>query len=380
MFMTVEKPVERFESPAGIPDRGYVPPIFVTGVFRCGTTLLYLLLNQHPDIALLYESELPVLWPMFHLPWERKTWVDKCEYWNASISRHDLDPARLASPVQSLAEAFELAGREHARQLGKTRWGCKSPSYFDRLEQLLAEFPHARFVVVWRDPEESCRSAMNAAASGSSGMWFARPGTTLRILLAAKTLKKQVDALLAKGAPVHQIHYRDLVTETTNVMRGICEFLRVPFDPAVTILRNADRSAVFKGGHHALARGSSIESSIDRHQALSSQLTRKIERYRALWKAQNGDTWLLSRRFPESGSAKPSLWERATDRLLYVAFQIWDIAPPICFSILPLSAWQTYRRLKYGDAQWLHRQITDKPTTLNGRHDSRHRPTSSGVG
>jgi len=352
-------------------ETGHVPPIFITGNLRCGATLLYLLLNQHPDIALLYESDLPVLWPMFRVPWERTTWVDKWEYWNASISRHELDPARLAFPVESWAEAFELAGRERARQLGKKRWGCKSPSYFDRLEQLLAEFPHARFIVVWRDPEESCRSAINAA-SGEYGMWFARPGTNLRILLASKTLKRQVDALLAKGAPVHEIHYRDLVTETTNVMRGICKFLQVPFDPAVTMLEDADRSAVFKGAHHSLARGSNIVSSTERHHALSPKLTRKIERYRALWKAENGDTWLLSRRFPEGGSAKPSLWERATDRLLYGAFRIWDIAPQICFSILPLSVWQSYRRLKYGDAQWLHRQMTDKQTTLTGRHNARH--------
>jgi Sulfotransferase family len=373
----VEEPLERTQSPASIHEHGHVPPIFITGMRRCGATLLYLLLNQHPDIALLYESDLPVLWPMFRVPWERKTWVDKWEYWNASISRHDMDPARLASPVHSLAEAFELAGREHARRLGKKRWGCKSPSYFDRLEQLVVEFPHARFVVVWRDPEECCRSAMNAAAtSEGSGMWFAKPGTNLQILLAAKALKKQVDALLTRGVPVHQIHYRDLVTETTKVMRGICEFLQVPFDPAVAVLGNADRSAVFKGAHHSLARGSSIVSSTGRHQALPSKLTRKIERYRTLWKAQNGDTWLLSRHFPEGSSAKPSLWERWTDRLLYVAFRIRDIAPKVCFSILPLSVWQTYRRLKYGDAQRFHRLITDKQTTLNDREDARHRPTS----
>lgn len=373
----MEESVERAQSPASSQEQRHVPPIFVTGMRRCGATLLYLLLNQHPDIALLYESDLPVLWPMFRFSGGRKTWVDKWEYWNASISRHNLDPACLVSPVQTLAEAFELAGREHARRLGKKRWGCKSPSYFNRLDQLAAGFPHARFVAVWRDPEECCRSAVNAAAaSGDSAMWFARPGTNLQILLAAKTLKKQVDALLAKGVPVYQIHYRDLVTETTNVMRGLCEFLQVPFDPAVTILGNADRSAVFKGAHHSFARGSSIVSSTDRHQALPPKLTRKIERYRALWKAQSGDTWLLSRRFPEGSSAKPSLWERATDRLLYAAFRIRDTAPGICFSILPLSAWQAYRRFKYGDAQWFHRLITHKQTTLNGRQDSRNRPTS----
>ena len=337
-----------------------MPPIFVTGIWRCGATLLYLLLNQHPDIALLFESDLPLLWPMFHLSWERKRWVEKWEYWNASIGRHDLDPGRLPSSVQSLAEAFEAAGRQYASRQGKKRWGCKSPSYMDRLEQLAAEFPDAQFVVVWRDPEESCRSAINATAGGTSGTWFARPGMNHMLVLASMTLKKQVDRLRAKGASVCEIHYRDLVTETRNTMRGICEFLHVPFDPAVTVLSSADRSAVFKGGHHALARGSTIVSTTHRHAALPRELAGKIERYKTLWKAEYGDAWLLTRYFPESASAKPTLWERATDQALYVGWQTRDIAPRILFSILPLSAWQTYRRLKYGDAQWLRRQLTDK--------------------
>ena len=83
----------------------HVPPIFVVGVWRSGTTLLYSLLNQHSDIRLFYESDLPVLWPMFRFASGRRTWVEKWEYWNAGVSRHDLDPDRLTSPVNSLAEA-----------------------------------------------------------------------------------------------------------------------------------------------------------------------------------------------------------------------------------------------------------------------------------
>jgi hypothetical protein len=340
--------------------KGRVGPIFITGMFRCGATLLYLLLNQHPNIALLYESDLPLLWPIFRLPWERKRWLDKWEYWNASISRHDLDPACLSSSVQSLAEAFEAAGRQYAAQRGKERWGCKSPSYFDRLEDLAKDFPNAQFIIVWRDPEETCRSVIDAAASGSSGMWFARPGTNLKVLLASKTLKKQVDALLSKGVSVCQIHYRDLVSDTTNTMRAICEFLQEPFDPSVTVLKAADRTAVYKGAHHAFARGSAIVSTTNRHAALSPALTGKIERYRSHWKADSGDTWLLTKHFPESTSAKPTVWERALDQLLYAGLLTRDIAPRIVFSILPLPVWQAYRRLRYGDAQWLRRQLTDK--------------------
>ncbi len=352
--------VEHSRKRVGMQEQECVPPIFITGIWRCGATLLYLLLNQHPDIALLYESDLPLLWPMFRLPWERKHWVDKWQYWNASVSRHGLDPALLCSPVRSLAEAFEAAGRQYAAQRGKKRWGCKSPSYLDRLDALAAEFPHAQFVIVWRDPEESCRSAANVTASGGSGMWFARPGTKQKVILASKALKKQVDVLRSKGASVCEIHYRELVSDTKNAMQHVCEFLGAPFDPAVTVLNNADRSAVYKGAHHALARGNKIVSTTNRHAPLPPELAAKIERYRALWKAEAGDTWLLTKHFPESRSAKPTLWERAMDRLLYAGLRARDTAPGILFSILPVSAWQMYRRRRYMDAQWVHRQITDK--------------------
>jgi hypothetical protein len=77
--VSLAEPVQR--TGAGISadnrERGQVPPIFVVGVWRSGTTLLYSLLNQHPDIRLFYESDLPALWPMFRLAGGRKSWVEK---------------------------------------------------------------------------------------------------------------------------------------------------------------------------------------------------------------------------------------------------------------------------------------------------------------
>ncbi len=341
--------------------RGHVPPIFVVGVWRSGTTLLYSLLNQHPDLRLFYESDLPVLWPMFRLPWGRGGWMEKWEYWNAGLSRHDLEPSRLEGPVTSLAEAMERAGREYAAQKGKTRWGCKSPSYYDRMDFLAREFPSARFVVIWRDPEEVCLSVIKAAATA---LWFTRPGMTHKALLASRTLKTQVDRLTSMGAFVHQIHFRDLVENTEPTMRGICEFLQLPFAPAMTVLKQADRTAVFEGGHHKLAMGTQIVAKKERKDALPQELSEKIARYKALWKSQSGNDWLLTARFGATTATKPGLWDRFKDQLLYSLLRTWDIAPRICFSILPLSAWQTYRRLKYKDAEWVHRQITTKDSVF----------------
>lgn len=357
---TLQQNLKETEMPAN--QTAHVPPIFVVGVWRSGTTLLYALLNQHPDIRLMYESDLPVLWPMFRIPWIRKTWVEKWECWNAGLTRHDLDAANLTGPVTSLADAMELAGRTYAAEKGKKFWGCKSPSYYDRLVDLSREFPQARFVIIWRDPEEICDSVIRAA---SSGMWFARRGTARKALLASKILKQQCEKLVARGAFVHQVHYRDLVEDPVNAMRSICQFLQVPFTPAVTILEKADRSAVFTGAHHKLAKGNQIISRKARNEAVPPAFAAKIDRYRALWKSEAGDSWLLSQRFPAAG-IKAGLWERTADRFLFLILRARDVGPRILFSILPMSLWQAYRRIKYKDEESIRRQLTSKPTSLHG--------------
>ena len=40
-------------------------PLFVVGMWRSGTSLLYALLNQHPQIGLMYESDMLTLAPLF---------------------------------------------------------------------------------------------------------------------------------------------------------------------------------------------------------------------------------------------------------------------------------------------------------------------------
>jgi hypothetical protein len=359
--VTLQEPSQVKTTAAGAPQAGHVPPIFVVGVWRSGTTLLYALLNQHPDIRLFYESDLPVLWPIFRLPSGRKTWVQKWEYWNAGVSRHDLDPANLGTKINTLGEAVELAGKAYTGAKGGKIWGCKSPSYYDRLVGLSSEFPDARFIIIWRDPEEICRSVLKAA---SSALYFARPGMTHKALLASKTLKKQVEAIIEMGASVHQIHYRDLVENPTGTMRSICEFLQVPYNPAVTVLKKADRSAVFEGAHHSLARSGEIVARREREETLAPALKEKINRYKALWKAEHGDSWILSRHFTGVSGRKPGMLERVTDQVGYFALRLWDYSPRIAFSILPISAWKFYRRIKYKDAQFVHRHITNKPTTL----------------
>ena len=319
-------------------------PVFVSGVWRSGTSLLYALLNQHPDIGLFYEGDLPVLRPMFHIGYSRKEWLRRWEYWNAAVSRHGLESFRPPASITSLGEAAEAAGREYCRRKGARIWGCKSPSYYDRLVRLSRDFPHARFVVIWRDPEDICRSVIDAAAQS---LFFARPGMVHRAILACEMLRKQTDALVSLGVPVHQIHYKELVRDTAKTMRGICEFLEVPFVPSVTSLEGADRGAVFEGGHHSAVKGTQIVSSRERKTALPREIEKKVRQYKALWKAKAGEKWLLCRYLSDASETTPGNWERLTDGLLFSLLRFKDAVPRIAYSVLPLRLWIWYRSIKY---------------------------------
>lgn len=335
--------------------------VFVTGVWRSGTSLLYALLNRHPDLGLFYEGDLPVLRPMFQVRYSRKSWLRRWEYWNAGASRHGLDRFQPPASVRSLAEASEVAGREYCRKKGARIWGCKSPSYYDRLVQMASDFPQARFVVIWRDPEDICRSIRDAAPYSR---WFAGSGMMVRAILACSMLKKQCDALGSLGVPVHQIHYKELVADTAKTMRGICEFLGITFVPEVTSLEGADRSAVFAGAHHSMVKGAQIVSSRECKQTLPPRIEKKIRRYKALWKAETGEEWLLCRYLDDACGPPPGKWELFTDYLRFSLLRLKDTAPRVAFSVLPMWLWQLYRLVKYRDpafAKYHNRAFIDEP-------------------
>jgi len=220
--------------------------------------------------------------------------------------------------------------------------------------RLAGDFPQARFVVIWRDPDEICQSIINA---GAKSLFFSRPGMILRAILACEMLKKQSDALVARGIPVHQIHYQELVGDTAKTMRGICEFLGIPYVSAITSLAGADRSAVFEGAHHSMVKGRQIVSSRERKGTLPPRIGKKIRQYKALWKAESGEEWLLCRYFGDSSETRLGKWERLRDSLFFSLLRLKDEVPRIAYSVLPLWLWIWYRSVKYA-----HQPFTDKPS------------------
>ena len=322
---------------------GFGGPLFVVGMWRSGTSLLYALLNQHPDIALLYEGDLALLSPLFWSGKAKKDWMERWEFWNSALSRHQVDQARIPRTASGFADAMSAVGREYARRKGAAIWGCKSPNYYDRMARLSREFPGARFIVIWRDPADICRSIVRAAEEPS---WFRKVGLPHRALFGYREMKKECDQLTAAGVPVCEIEYEELTHNPAGVMVEVCAFLGVPFEQRMLSLEGADRSAIYAGEHHKLVKSEKIVVAKERAEILTPALRNKIRRYVSLWQRESQGHW--PRTAPNSATAtgEPGLIERFFDRSWYGTLRAVDFAVSVAFSFAPVGLLKKYRDMK----------------------------------
>lgn len=330
---------ESAEKSSQVPSEG---PLFVVGLPRSGTSLLYALLNQHPQIALLYEGDLPALWPLFLTRRSMSQWQERWNFWNGSVERHQIDTRRIPSDVSDIRTATEIAYRQYAERKNASIWGCKSPNQYDSLVRLAALFPDARFVIIRRDPADVCRSIIRASKDSAR---FKQRGLTHRVLLGSYRLGIERDRLVQRGVPVHVLQYQDLTRTPADELAKICTFLGIPFHPGMTSLQNADRSAIMEGTHNSLVRGERIVASRQQSEVLPVRLRRKIERYKNLWRQGHVDLAI----FPPSAEqnlGKPSRLERACDELLYRLLRSWDSFVVFVYCFGPTRLLSAYRSWK----------------------------------
>ncbi len=314
-------------------------PLFVIGMWRSGTSLLYRLINQHPQIALMYEGDLAVLHPLFRWYNRKKEWMDYWDFWSGAIRRHSLDRDKLPANPGDVRAAVETVYRNYA---GNKIWGCKSPSYFDYMVTLHKTFPDARFLIIWRDPADVCRSVLRAGKISYS--WFNRKGMFQRGLFGCRVLKAQRDQLVRRGAHVHEIEYDDLVKDTAGTMMGICKFLNLPYDPHMASLQGGDHSAIDPAGQHEKVKGDRIVVREDRAEVLTGEQKRKIASYVRLWREESGGRWPRVYEVLDTKAAKPSLAQRALDWSNYHYWRTSDTMRRWIYCFAPLSLLNSYRK------------------------------------
>ena len=315
-------------------------PLFIVSMWRSGSSLLYALLNKHPQVALTFEADLWLLRSVFRKPAKYCDWAARWEFWASALTRHGIVANDLPSGVADYPTAFTAVHKAYAERKGAVIWGDRSAIYYDSLPALARLFPQARFIVQWRDPAATANAVARAAQSGDR--YFQQRGAHLRGLIGYQVLKSGVDSLLSRGQPVCQVTYEELTSDTAKVMREVCRFLEIPYYDELADLRDADRSAIFKGAHHSLVHGDEIVST-PRTVILDQAARQEIDSYVKLWKRRYNNEWPPSVLTDADGVALPRLPQRIGNQVAYRAVRAFDQFRQICFAFAPLPLLQSYR-------------------------------------
>lgn len=207
------------------------PAPFVVGVPRSGTTLLRLLLDAHPELAIPSETGFGLVLAErpggYATPGELLDRLEALPTWgDLATSRDELTALIAGLPRWDSADALRAYYRGYAAAHGKPRWGDKTPMHVEHMPVIAAAFPEARFVHIIRDGRgvlASLRGLPFAPGDGSveaiAGYW------------------RDVIACARSAAPTlphyHEVRYEQLVREPEPTLRGVCEFLRLDFDPVM---------------------------------------------------------------------------------------------------------------------------------------------------
>lgn len=301
--------------------------------------MIHALLNRHPQVALMYEAEPLELWPGGGGLFPKHDWPQRLEFYNQTFTRHKLDAQRFVS-VRPGPDGARALYREYARGRNPVIIGEKAPSYHTRLPMLAKSFPEARFLIVWRDPMDCCRSATRAA---HKNRFFAQRGILPRMLLGSETFARGVEELLAEKRDVCEVVYNELVKNPERELRRVCNFLKIPFVPEMLDLKSADTSSVPSGEHHVGVRSGVIGKAAGIEEVLPAGFVAKGRRYAHLWQKRFSRLG-FARALTESSAAGPGAAERFTDNCARLLEQSVNAFKHFLFRRIPLSWWA---RLRY---------------------------------
>jgi hypothetical protein len=208
-----------------------LPPMpVIVGAPRSGTTLLRVMLDAHPLLAI--PPETGFLMQARYVAGEDDAARDALfdlitGFPPAGPTWNDFGLSRDSLRFElELVEPFDLAAgirafyRLYAAQQNKVRYGDKTPLYCEHIGPIRRILPEARFIHIIRDGRDSALSLRP--------LWFA-PAQDITTL--AQQWQRLVRAARADAREDYlEIRYEDLVTDAETALRKVCAFIDLPFD------------------------------------------------------------------------------------------------------------------------------------------------------
>jgi len=249
---------------------------FIVGSARSGTTLLRMMLNAHPEVAVppesrfvveLYSSDEVRVDDFLSRLENHRRWIS----WDTPIE--DVRAQLAGMTTVPYREAIEAAFMAFAQSRNKKRYGDKTPRYIENLPLLARLWPEARFVHLVRDGREVALSYADVPFG---------PNTVAK---AAALWRERVDLGMKQGRPLGserylELRYERLLENPREEIEGLCTFLDLDFDPAMLDHSEQARSEVLD---RARLYNPNVTRSITKTRAWDEQMPRsQVEVFEAI--------------------------------------------------------------------------------------------------
>jgi hypothetical protein len=230
---------------------------FIAGQAKSGTTLLAALLDSHPELLVLPQETayFPSVLTKYRDRGRRAQfdyltkesfsrvlfggepkWREH-EYKNFPQHKFLETFERLAfDPSNANRDLLALMAESYATTLGIPidrikRWIEKTPANRNHVDEIFARFPQAKFLVTLRDPR----------AILATQIALERTRQTKRFSVYYVIAHWRVAAKLARrvrsgDVPGLSVQFEQLVSAVSTVMKNVCDFLEIQFDPEVVLM------------------------------------------------------------------------------------------------------------------------------------------------
>lgn len=209
-------------------------PFFIVGAQRSGTTMLRLMLNSHSRLCVPFES---VFIPEFYKKLEcygDLNLPDNSRALAEAVAAHPfVIKGQLMPNLQEILDKkpttypamIDAIFSSLAAARGKVRWGDKTPSYIVEMDVLWKIFPECRFVHLIRDGRDVALS-LRSLSWGTRDLIRSAQNWCWKVALGRK---------MGQMIPQHylEVRYEDLVTNPSEILTRICNFLGENFEVAM---------------------------------------------------------------------------------------------------------------------------------------------------
>ncbi len=230
-------------------DLSKIPPFFIFGRPRSGTTLLTTLFNAHPNVRI--APEFPVMLFLYQQFKDVKIWdeatirsfvdyaLDNVKFNTQRVENLKIDREFIVGELLKYKEvgsiqlflksinyyAFTVYDKK------ETLWiGDKNPIYSIFASRFRKIFPDAKFICIIRDYRDNFISIKKLAEKGVA---VEAPVLSLQVGRWRYFTSIFLECRRRFPDKYYIIRYEDLVTDQESTFRSLCEFLGIAYDPSV---------------------------------------------------------------------------------------------------------------------------------------------------